>query len=756
MFLFERALRELHRHRPCGARPIKARSFSRHLLAWTPVAAAACCTVPGLATAQAVAPSVAASAPAQPTQTLAPVVVTGRPDSYRAPESSTATRTETPSLQTAQSVQVVPRAVIDDQNALNLQDAVRNIAGVQFDFGFNGSAQPLIILRGFPSISMTAMGPMSGASTYYLDGSKVAGVPVNMANVQSIEVVKGPASVLYGRAEPGGLVNVVSKPISTVPAFSFEQTIGQYGLSRTGIELSGPLDEGRTLRGRAAASYSTSGSIRDFVEDKLGAFSGSIAWVPDARTNVTATFDYTNERYRTDYGVPAIGDRPADLPWSRQFNDAPDLSSTRTTSLKLDATHRFSDAWRVKVKLLSLRSDTSEIDVAPYRGDLGLGTTPAQTCPGTATTQCRYYFNVRPEGRNKIDQFNVDLTGTFESGGIAHTVLFGIDSYSARKTGTLYLQQLDSVDIDSPVLGHTPALDTAASSPSEIEDRSRWTSVYLQDQLGLGHGVFLVGALRHDRTSAIYAAPGTEPNKKSFTTPRLGAVWQFAPNQSVYAQYQDAVSANNGREPTTLVALAAERARQFEIGHKIELLDGKLSSTIALFELSKRNRAGSAPIVTPPYYTTVTVGKARSRGLEWDVSGEVTQRLSLIGSYAYTATRVLTDPVYEGKALANVARHSASLWARYSLDSQWTGGAGVFAQGQRQGDIGNTFQLPGYARIDAMLAYRFAMGEARAALQFNVENLFAKKYYSGSHQYAQDWIKLGTPRTARATLRLDY
>ncbi len=269
MTLFERALRELHRRRPRGARITEARSLPRRLLALAPWVAAVCCTVPGLASAQAVAPSVAASAPAQPTQTLAPVVVTGRPDAYRAPESSTATRTDTPSLQNAQSVQVVPRAVIDDQNALNLQDAVRNIAGAQFDFGFNGSAQPLIILRGFPGISMTAMGPMSGASTYYLDGSKVAGVPVNMANVQSIEVVKGPASVLYGRAEPGGLVNVVSKPISTVPLFSFEQTIGQHGLSRTGVELSGPLNEDRTLRGRAAASYATTGSVRDFVEDKL-------------------------------------------------------------------------------------------------------------------------------------------------------------------------------------------------------------------------------------------------------------------------------------------------------------------------------------------------------------------------------------------------------------------------------------------------------------------------------------------------------
>ncbi len=114
------------------------------------------------------------------------------------------------------------------------------------------------------------------------------------------------------------------------------------------------------------------------------------------------------------------------------------------------------------------------------------------------------------------------------------------------------------------------------------------------------------------------------------------------------------------------------------------------------------------------------------------------------------------DPRRQGKQLANVAHNTASLWARYALDSQWTVGAGVFAQGMRQGDVANTFQLPGYARVDAMAAYRFALGGAKAALQFNVDNLFDRKYYSSSHQFVADWIKLGAPRTAKLTLRVDY
>ncbi|MFN3734348.1 TonB-dependent siderophore receptor [Comamonas testosteroni] len=704
--------------------------------------------------------AIATSAVAQEpttTSTLPTVTVTGTPDDYRQPNTSTATRTDTPSLQTPQSVQVVPRAVIEDQSALTLTEAVRNVSGVQYDFGFNGSMQPLLILRGFPSTSMTAMSSMTGSSSYYLDGSKVMGVPINMANVQAVEVVKGPASVLYGRSEPGGLVNVVTKPISIVPEFGFEQTIGQRGLSRTAIEASGALNADKTLRGRVAASHYTTDSIRDFVEDRLSTFTGSLAWVPDARTSVTATLDYSDNRYRTDYGITAVGNRPADLPWSRQYNDSPYLSSAKTTSFKLDASHQFNDTWQIKGRLLSLNSDTSEMDIATYRGDYGMGMLPGQTCPGTGDPLCRYYFGVRPDGRYQVDQFNTDLTGKFQTGGIGHTVLVGFDTYRTKKAGTTYMQQISSVDVYNPVLGNTPGLDPMMSMPQDYDDHSRWTSFYVQDQLALGNGVFLTGALRHDRTNAVFGMPGTEPNKQSFTTPRVGAVWQFAPNQSVYAQYQDAVAANNGRDTVTGAALAAERARQFEVGHKIELLDGRLNSTVALFQLTKRNRGASVfDPLSPTGTNVVTIGKAVARGLEWDVSGQVTKKLSLIGSYAYTDTEVTEDPTYKGMQLANVARHSASLWARYAIDSQWTVGGGVFAQSARQGDSGNTFQMPGYARVDAMVAYRFALGASKASLQFNLDNVFNRKYYTGSHQFVQDWIKLGNPRTAKLTLRVDY
>lgn len=689
-------------------------------------------------------------------QTLPAVTVTEAQDSYETPDISTATRTDTPFLQTPQSYQVVPQAVIQDQNAMTLAGAVRNVSGVQFDFGFNGALQPLIILRGFPSVSMSAMGSMSGASSYYLDGTKISGVPINMANVQQVEVIKGPASVLYGRAEPGGLVNVETKMPSSVSSFGFEQTIGSYGLSRTTVEATGALNADGTLLGRVAGTYFTTDSIRDFVEDRLGAFTGTISWIPNTATRINATLDYSDQHYRTDYGIPSIGNRPANLPWSTQYNDAPELSYAKTTMFKLDGYHRFNDTWKLDAKVVSVSSDTHEVDVSPYRVDLGLGMSPDQTCPGTGNPMCRYYLNVRPDGHYTMNQFNTDLVGTFNTGGVGQTVLFGLDYYTTKKTGTMYVQQLSSVDIYNPVLGSTTPLNLSLAMPNDMDDHSNWASFYVQDQLAFSNGVFLTAALRYDRTNAVYGVPGTASNDQSFTTPRLGAVWQFAPNQSVYAQYQEAVSANNGRDTVTQAALPAERARQAEVGYKVELFDRKLTSTVALYQLTKYNRASQVPIDVAPFYNFVTVGEARSRGLEWDVSGQLTQKLSIIASYAYTDGKVTRDPTYEGLLLTNVARNAGSFWARYQIDSQWSAGAGVFAQSQRQGDLGNTFQLPGYARYDGMVAYRFGWGATKSSLQFNVDNILDTKYYSSSHPWSPDWIKLGDPRTFRLTLRVDY
>ena len=694
-----------------------------------------------------------AEAPAEPpAENGLPVVrdevtVEGRAGDYAA-STADSFKTEAPLRLIPQAIQVVPRSVIDDQNALTLAEAVRNVSGTSNDFGFNGGSQPLLILRGFQTTSMTAASSMSGSSSFYLNGSKVQGIPINMANVESVEVIKGPATVLFGRGEPGGLVNVVSRAPRANRAWTFEQSGDDLGTSRTLIDATGPLNRTKSLLGRAAVSYSDVGSNRDFVEDRVGSFNGNLAWNLGERTRIDLTVDHTDQRYRNDFGIPAIGDRPADLPLSRQFNDAPELSRIRTDSFRLGYERAFDARWTLTARASSLRAKTREVDVWPYRIDLAT----FEDCLETRQELCRYYFNARPDGRYRAEQGTVDLQGRFLTGAVEHELLVGVDHYDTSKEGTTYLQFLPGVVLDRPASGAAPRLDISQSIPIETVDESRWTSAYVQDQMTLGsRGLHLVAGLRHDRTRAIYAAPGTEPNEQSFTKPRLGLVKELGATRSIYFQYQESVAANNGRDPVSLVALDAETAAQMEAGLKVASSSGRLQATLSAYQLVKKNRADYSL-----FPTIQTVGEARSRGIELDWSGEVSARLAMIGSYSYTDAVVTEDPQFEGTRLANVPRQSGSVWARFLVDRHWAVGGGVFCQGARLGDQANTFVLPGYARVDAMVSYDLNLRAARMLLQLNVDNVLDHRYYTGSHQFVRDWIQPGRPRTVTLAVRVDY
>lgn len=690
----------------------------------------------------------ALAAPLEPgdADTLDTVQVTGVRPSYRGPDSRTATRTDTPALRTPQNVQVVPRAVLDDQNAQTLTEAVRNVAGTGSDFGFNGASLPLLIVRGFPTVSMSAQGPTT--SSYFYNGTRTQGLPLSMSDVESVEIVKGPASVLYGRSEPGGLINVVTREPQAERGVRIAATGGSFGLAHGAAEAFGALDADRRWQGRAAVSFDDNASNRDFVVDRVSALSGALAWVPSDRTRLTLDVLRSRQKFRNDYGIPAIGDRPADIDADHQFNEGGPLSRQDNTVVRVALAQALSTHWTLDVHAVAVKQDGAQYDLIPttyFTGQAGL----------IATGRIDRFYNYEPRRERDLYQLNADLVGRFETGGVAHTLLIGADGYRDRfDSETTGFVPAADIDIRHPVYGQAPALDPATVPLFAQEGRTRWNGAYVQDQLAFGDAFDLVVGIRHDRSSARYGAPGTRANTQGFTTPRLGAVWRFAPNQSLYAQYQEGVAANNGRNLAG-ASLDSEQARLYEIGHKLDVGDGRLSSTIALYQLTKRNIANYVPDLSG-FFDTVAIGEARARGLEWDVSGQMSERWALIASYAYTQSEITRDADYAGKRLPNVPRHSGSVWARFAANERWTFGGGVFAQGARAGDRGDTFVLPGYGRVDLMAAYRFPLGAARGQVQFNVDNAFDRTYFAGSHQHVTDWNQPGAPRTLKATLRLDY
>lgn len=657
------------------------------------------------------------------------------------PENSSATKTNQPILLTPQSVQVVTRQVLLDQNAITLTDAVRNVAGVSSDFGFGGATSPLLVLRGFSTVSMTTQSSLYSSGTYYLDGAKVKGVPIDLANVEAVEVVKGPDSVLFGRAEPGGLVNVRSRPLVAKPTAEFAQTVGEYGLSRSSARVAGALDTDGHWLAAVSGSYLNTGSNRDYVVEKLGVVSGSLAWVPSSRTRITLNVDYFNHRYRNDYGIPSDGDRPANIPLHTAYNDAPILSKNESQLYRVDLSQAIGSDWQLKLRGIHLRSNTREVDVAPYRFDLTTG----EDLFASSRQLARYYFNVRPVGHYSVDQASADLIGEVRTGSLVHKLAVGAEYFVESKIGLSYFQQVSTVSVDRPLLGNTPPLDISTAAPVDIVDRDRWYSISAEDNIDFGGGVHVVLALRQDWTSTIYSSPGLAPNRLSFTSPRVGAVWEFAQGHVFYGQFQRGISANNGVNPDG-TKLDPEVGRQFEVGYKFQSTDKRFAATLAAFDLVKTNRGDFTffPVIR-------TIGRARSRGVELDFSGAITPSFSVIGSYAYTDTKVDDGPL----KLANTPEHAASLWGRYALITNGVIGGGAYYQAGRFGDVGNTVTLPGYVRFDAEASYAFKLGGAKMTAQINLKNVLDKRYYVSQHQFSPDWILPGAPRTLTGTLRVE-
>jgi iron complex outermembrane receptor protein len=656
------------------------------------------------------------------------------------------TKTDSQVLLIPQSVETVPEAVLRDQNALTLSDATRNVAGVAQDFGFNGGAQTALIFRGFTDLSMTARGSMTAAASYYQDGSRVEGVPLNMADVQQVDVVKGPDSVLFGRAQPGGLVNVVSRPILPQFAVDLEETASQLGATRSTASISGRINESGSLLLRASGTWFADKTGRAFVRDRLGSGGLTLIWHATPRTQLGLSLNYQHQAWRNDYGVPSLGDRPLNLPYySSQFNDSPVLSTTQPRSARLTVDQELARNWRLNVNFLSLISNSYEADITPYGSNLATGA----DCLGSGNECLAYYYNA-PHRKYRLVQGSADLTGKFRTSVLQHSVLVGLDGYAAGRTGTQYYQDLAPVNVYNPVFTLEQPLNPSLASPLITTDETRWVGLYAQDTITLPYRLTLVAGVRADFTSAIYAPPGTQPNVQSFVKPRVGLVWQLSGEQAVYFQYQQALDANNGRDPATLRALAAETSNQFEFGYKVRARGGAITATVAAYQLIKENIASFA------FYPTITtVGQQRSRGVEVDVRGRLTRRLSGIASYAYNDGVVTKDPLYQGERLPEAPRNSGSLWLRQSLGESWDAGAGIFAVGVRNGDYGHDFDLPGYARLDAMLSHRFQIGAWHNTIQVNVLNLTNKLYYTGSFPIALDWIQLGRQRTYQITLRLN-
>ncbi|MGD7034056.1 TonB-dependent siderophore receptor [Methylotuvimicrobium buryatense] len=711
-----------------------------------------------------------------PVEQLDMKVLGGALDGYAAVTASTAMKTDTPIMETPVSVQVVPRTVMDDQKVTRITEALENVSGVRPQSSMGTGTG--FIVRGFrnPSVYRNGLLAVPGGFRTEFDS----------ANIESVEVLKGPASILYGRIEPGGLINVnIKKPLDT-PHYSLEQRFGSYNFYRTEWDATGSITDDKSLLYRFTGSYQNNESFRDFVSNDRILISPSITWRPTDATDITLNVEGVTQDYQADYGIPALGKRPANIPIERSFGDPNDpFDSLHKVLVSTELNHRFNEDWAVHSRFLANFSEQKETFLNP---------TPAfgnALNPNTGILQ-RNVFSQHND--NETYSTNLDLTGKFFIGGTQHDILVGYDyfrGFSKYNTQGFYNNANPALDINiynpGPSYGIDPSVFSNAVSTTELSGRNfslfknEWHGVYFHDHITLWDKLHILGGGRYDwaqtgRGSAgsFEAAENALPaaiRKDEGFSPRVGVLYQPWEWVSLFGNWTTSFGANNGISATG-ESFDPQIGEQFEAGIKTQLFDQRLTATLAYYHLTLEN------ILTPDLTASdpnarVAIGEQRSQGIELDVLGQITDELSVIGSYAFTDARITKDnrtlngvvQGYEGNRLTNVPEHSGSLWLRYDVKRYapldgLSFGIGTFAAGQRQGDNENSFQLPGYVRLDAFTAYQWKVGDSKLTAQFNIRNLLNKTYYESTDPDAnvapRNGIYPGAPLTAMGSIRLEY
>ena len=667
------------------------------------------------------------------------LVVTGEQDDYVVPNASVGTRTDTPLLEVPQSIQVVPEAVLDDQNIVTVNDALRNVSGVQPSFASERSPTTAVIIRGFNVDNFLVNG---------LRDTTFGDLGVSPTNVERVEVLKGPASVLYGLGDLGGTINIVTEQPLSDPFYELEYTLGSFNFNRPAIDLSGPLNTSETLLYRLNAAVEFGNSFVESEEiDSRPFVAPALTWQINDDTAFTVEANYLRNNTTAEApSLPASGtviDNPAgELPLDVNLGE-PDLVDIeeQVTRVGYRFEHQLSDDWTIR----------NEFSGAFFRE-----LTNTIAFPLALLEDQRTLIRALVDVDTDRDSYslNNNIVGNFSTGPIDHQLLAGIELARETVTDRFVANSLAPIDIFDPIFSPDSVGDVVVSQ--DLFTRTDSIGFYLQDQISLTDDLILALGGRFDiagvKTEDAIAQTDEFQQDEAFS-PRIGLVYQPTDDLSLYTSFTRSFTPQAGQTFNGDM-FEPERGTQYEVGVKANLLGDQLFATLAFFNLTRTN------VLTTDLENTlfqIQTGKQRSRGLELDVQGEILPGWNIIASYALTDAEITEDEVFEeGSALFNVPRHSGSLWTVYELQRgplQGLGvGMGLFFVGDREGDLANSFELPSYTRTDALVYYQ----RDRVRAQVNLQNLFDIDFFEASRSGNDLEIVAGEPFTVSATVSLQF
>ena len=683
-----------------------------------------------LATGAALAAPTAAFAQADGDDEI--IVLGTREQGYRATVAPQTNKSDTPIKETPYSVQVVTRELIRDRGITTIGEALRYVPGFSPQVGF-GATNDRFYIRGF----ITPYNLKNGLrrSAYAPDEQ--------LQNVEQVEVLKGSASALYGRFEPGGVVNFVTKKPLDKPFAEVGALYGSFDQLRLTGDVSLPLS--KTVGFRVNISHDDREGFRDFTFSRDTFIAPVIRWKPSDATTVMLEGEYARKRGYFDRGF-ANDPLFLEAPRKRQFGEADARYTNKGGVASLFVDHRFSDILSGRVAF-----GYSDFSKDSYYYAFGF---PPVSRADPADPKVNRRTSLAYDRQTDLTA-QAELYARFTTGAVEHKALFGVEyGYDHWRFGVRNppFGVNIPIDFDNPVYGQR-------ADPSVLVSDGAWnsdsTAVYAQDELKLGNWRLLFGG-RYDwnrlRNRDYLAGAGDEATKRGAFSPRVGVTWTPAPTLSLYASWARSFRAQvdvgrirDGSLPKPLIG------ESWEIGAKADLMDGRLTPTLALFDITRRNVAVSDPV---DFDLVIQIGKSRSRGIEVEVPAVLTPQWRFIDNYTYLDAKILEDSfAAPGSRLVNAPRHSASLWTTYDFRGRLKGasaGFGIQHIGSRAGNTDNSILLPAYTRVDANVAYDFDAGFGPLRAQLNVLNLFDKFYYDSGGAFIP--LYPGAPRTVTASL----
>ncbi|MGJ8619730.1 MAG: TonB-dependent receptor [Methylophilaceae bacterium] len=664
---------------------------------------------------------------------------------YNVKKSSSATKTDTPLINVPQAVTVIPQEVIKDQAVLSIADTIRYVPGVTASQGEGN--RDAIVFRGNRTTSDLFIDGLRDDVQVYRD----------LYNTDRVEVLKGPNGMIFGRGGAGGVLNRVTKKAGWDPVKDISVTYGAWNQKRvTGDYGVGLTDD---VAFRVNAVYEDADSYRDGVNLERFGVSPTLTISPDEKTNIYLSTEYFKDKRIGDRGVPSVANasgedrRPFKIDDRDQFFGNASLSPNEAETLAFNAIIEHTFANNVKLK-----NNTRYANYNKFYQNIYASSTVSNGLLSLSG------YRDETDRENLINQ--TDITIPFSTGDFKHNFLVGAEFMEQDDSNVRLVSPTGitppTVNVNNPV-GTGTFTQISRDQDTDISSRA----MYVQDQIELSSQWQVIGGLRRDIFDTDYTNNVNNRNvdiTDAFWSPRAGLIFKPSNNTSIYTSYSisyvpragDQLTGFRGDENNPEL-FDPEKFINKEVGVKWDI-NRNLSFTAAAYILERENLIANDPNQAGD---SVLIDGQETKGLELSLSGDITDKWSVIGAYTYQDGEITKDQgnpgninVTKGTELAETPDHTFSLWNKYQINETWAVALGVIGRSEMYAAIpkvGDSTTLPGYTRYDAAI---FAKLSDKATLQFNIENLSNKAYAISAHN--NNNIVPGAPISGRATLNYSF